>query len=266
MPFAVLGFFLAVKEYSYDFDYKIFIYVIICMVLARNAAMAFNRYIDRKIDEANPRTADREIPAGKISPTMSMVFVIINSLLFILTTYFINNLCFILSPIALFIILFYSYTKRFTSLSHIVLGLGLAIAPTGAFIAVSEKFELSVMVLSAAVWFWTAGFDIIYALQDEEFDRKNNLYSIPAKFGHEKAIWISRTLHLLSILSLVFFAFLINENWLLWMGISLFSILIIAQHIIVNPNNSDKSGLVFLSLNGPASIIFAILTIASFYI
>ncbi len=267
MPFAVLGFFLAIKVYAYDFDYRILIYILICMILARNAAMAFNRYTDRYIDKANPRTANREIPAGKVSPKLALVFVLVNSLLFIITTYFINELCFLLSPITIFIVLFYSYTKRFTSFSHFVLGLALAVAPTGAFIAVSEKFEVSVLILSAAVWLWVAGFDIIYALQDEEFDKKNKLYSIPAKYGTEKSVWIARALHLISVMLIILFAFSINgNNWILWTGVSVFTILIGLQHIMVSPKNGKNAGFVFATLNGPASLVFALMTIISFYL
>ena len=166
------------------------------MIFARNSAMAFNRYLDRDIDKKNPRTASREIPADKISPKKALIFTIANSILFILCTTLINKTALFLSPIAIAVILFYSYTKRFTFFAHLFLGLGLAIVPAGAFIPVSETLTLPIIVLSAIVFLWSAGFDIIYSLQDEEFDRENKLFSIPAKFGRKKALWISIFLHL----------------------------------------------------------------------
>lgn len=155
------------------------------MVFARNAAMAFNRYLDRDIDAKNPRTVMRDIPSGKISARATLIFVIVNCVLFIATTYLINPLCFYLSPIAIFVVLFYSYTKRFTALCHLVLGLGLGLAPIGAYIAVTGQFNIVPVLYSLAVLFWVSGFDIIYALQDEDFDRSEKLHSIPSALGRK---------------------------------------------------------------------------------
>ena len=178
LPFALIGFFIAIGVHGYDFKWTTFIYVILCMVFARSAAMAFNRYVDRKIDKANERTANvREIPNGTIKPTSALVFVIINCVLFIATTYFINPLCFYLSPIALLVVLGYSYTKRFTALCHLVLGIGLGLAPIGAYLAVTGAFDWLPLYFSFAVLFWVSGFDIIYALQDESFDKQQQLHS-----------------------------------------------------------------------------------------
>ena len=165
LPFALIGFFIAIGLHGHDFKWTTFVYVILCMVFARSAAMAFNRYVDRKIDKANERTANvREIPNGTIKPTSALVFVIINCVLFIATTYFINPLCFYLSPIALLVVLGYSYTKRFTALCHLVLGIGLGLAPIGAYLAVTGVFDWLPLYFSFAVLFWVSGFDIIYAL------------------------------------------------------------------------------------------------------
>ena len=193
------------------------ILVLLCMVFARSAAMAFNRWLDAEFDSVNPRTAVREIPAGIISKKNAMIFVIFNCVLFIITTYFINALCLVLSPVALFVILFYSYTKRFTPLCHLVLGLGLSLAPIGAYIAVTGKFAIVPVLFSLAVLFWVSGFDIIYALQDEEFDRINNLRSIPSLLGIKKALYISEYFHFLSLASL-FVAGIVGTFYLVLLG------------------------------------------------
>ncbi|MGQ0827636.1 MAG: UbiA-like polyprenyltransferase, partial [Bacteroidota bacterium] len=177
LPFAVIGYFLAIHFTEAVFNLRLFILVILCMVFARSAAMAFNRFVDREFDQLNERTAIREIPAGIIKPGNALLFVIANCILFIVTTYFINRLCFYLSPIALAVILGYSLTKRFTALCHLILGIGLALAPIGAYLAVAGKFDWLPLFFSFAVLFWVSGFDIIYALQDEEFDRSKNLKS-----------------------------------------------------------------------------------------
>src|SRR5687768_2331181 len=204
MPFAMIGFFLGVMN-SVAFNVEadminmsvglidfgiLLILVIGCMVFARSAAMAFNRYLDRSFDARNPRTAIREIPAGIIRANSVLLFTIINCILFIACTFFINRICFYLSPVALAVVLGYSYTKRFTPLCHLILGLGLSLAPIGAYLAVTGRFDLLPILFSLAVIFWVSGFDIIYALQDEEFDRKEKLYSIPAFVGKSKALLI----------------------------------------------------------------------------
>ena len=192
MPFALIGFFYGLKMVDYELSrpwWLLFILVVLCMVFARSAAMAFNRWLDAEYDAKNPRTSIREIPGGIISKKNAMLFVIFNCIAFIICTFFINMLCFFLAPIALFVILFYSYTKRFTVLCHLVLGLGLSLAPIGAYIAVTGKFAIVPILFSFAVLFWVSGFDIIYALQDEEFDKENNLYSIPSFIGTKKALF-----------------------------------------------------------------------------
>jgi 4-hydroxybenzoate polyprenyltransferase len=255
MPFALIGFFLAAK--SYEFEWITLFYVVFCMVFARSAAMAFNRYIDRDIDTANKRTAEiREIPRGVITAQNALIFVIINSLLFIATTYLINMLCFALSPIALIIILGYSYTKRFTALCHLILGLGLALAPIGAYLAVSSKFDVIPILFSVAVLFWVSGFDVIYSLQDEQFDKSQKLHSIPVLMGKKNALQLSNFLHLMSVIVLTIAGTLGQFGKWYWIGFVIFSALLIYQHTLVKNNDLSKVDLAFFTTNGIASVIF----------
>ena len=261
MPFAFIGFFLATK--SYEFEWITLVYVIFCMVFARSAAMAFNRYIDREIDTANPRTAKaREIPNGSIKANSALLFVVINSLLFIATTYLINPLCLALSPIALLVVLGYSYTKRFTSLCHLILGLGLALAPIGAYLAVSGEFNIIPLFFSAAVLFWVSGFDIIYSLQDEEFDKTHELHSIPVLLGKKNALMLSNILHLLTFSALSIAGSLGDFSLYYWIGFSIFSALVVYQHTLVKENDLSKVNLAFFTTNGIASLIFGAFVIA----
>ncbi|MGN6400146.1 MAG: UbiA-like polyprenyltransferase [Flavisolibacter sp.] len=293
MPFALIGFFLAVKSFTYDlaeqkllfwvfpnveisstgmvtvvpYQYFIikFILVILCMVFARSAAMAFNRYLDRKWDALNPRTAIREIPKGIITPKNALVFTIINCILFIATTFLINRICFFLSPVALAVVLGYSYTKRFTPLCHLILGLGLSLAPIGAYLAVTGVFHWLPILFSLAVLFWVSGFDIIYALQDIAFDQSQKLFSIPAWLGKEKALRVSEFLHLLSAIAVVAAGTLGNFGWLNWIGVLVFGGCLIYQHSIVKPNDLRRVNIAFMTTNGIASVVFAIFVIADLF-
>jgi len=263
LPFALIGFFLASSQFG--FDWGNLVLVLMCMVFARSAAMAFNRYIDRDIDLKNPRTAQvREIPKGVISPKAALLFVISASLGFILTTYFINTLCFYLSPIALIVVLGYSYTKRFTSLCHLVLGLGLALAPLGAYLAVSGEFALSPILFSVAVLFWVSGFDIIYALQDDTFDKENKLNSIPVFLGRKKALNLSKFFHIITFLSLAYAGVLLEIHLLYWIGFALFSALLIYQHTIISEKDLSRVNLAFFTTNGIASVVFGVFVILDF--
>jgi len=267
MPFAILGFFLGIKlNPSIPFDYMILIYIVLAMVFARNAAMGFNRYLDRNIDKINPRTAQREVAAGVISSKSALMFVIINSLLFILVSGLINMLTLFLSPVALLVVLGYSYTKRFTPLCHLVLGLGLALAPIGAYISVTGVFNNIIPILfSFVVLFWTAGFDIIYALQDESFDKSNDLYSIPSLLGKERALIVSRLLHFIAAILVMVNGYLLGGEFWYWMAAGIFIGLLYSQHRIVKPNDLSKVNMAFFTMNGEASIIFASLVIISLY-
>ncbi len=272
MPFAIIGFFLALKTTQKDLlsteNIQLLILVVLDMVFARNAAMGFNRWLDKDIDKKNPRTAVREIPAGKIKSKNALWFVIINSFLFLLTTYFMNRLVFLLAPIALAVVLGYSYTKRFTSLCHFILGLGLSLAPLGAYLAVTGKFAFVPVLFSLSVLFWTAGFDIIYALQDEEFDKKNNLKSIPSLIGKKNALRLSVFIHVLCFIFIIWAGFsgmYFNEVWYR-IGLVFFGLSLSYQHIIVKPNDLSKVNLAFFTTNGIAGIVFAIFTLLSLYL
>jgi 4-hydroxybenzoate polyprenyltransferase len=266
MPFALIGFFIAVQFTSATFEWHLLVKVVLCMVFARNAAMAFNRYIDRNIDEKNPRTAIREIPAGIINANAALWFVILNSSAFVITTYFINPLCWALSPVALAVVLGYSITKRFTALCHLILGLGLSLAPIGAYLAVVGEFALLPLLFSFAVLFWVGGFDIIYALQDEEFDRENGLFSIPVWLGKTKALNLSNVLHAITA-GLLFVAGRTGDfGWLYWIGYSIFLGLLIYQHTLVKPNDLSRVNLAFFTTNGVASVTFASFVIADLFL
>ncbi|MDF2191760.1 UbiA-like polyprenyltransferase [Paraflavitalea sp. CAU 1676] len=283
MPFALIGFVLGAREPLIGWiieltrDYipsswsgieqpkpmwQTLILVVLCMVFARSAAMAFNRYLDREFDAKNPRTAIREIPAGILKADRVLMFTIVNCLLFVIICWFINRICFYLSPVALFVVLFYSYTKRFTPLCHLVLGVGLSLAPIGAFLAVTGHFELLPILFSFAVVFWVSGFDIIYALQDEEFDRSNKLHSIPAWLGKVRALRVSEGLHVLSAACVITAGFVGHFHWLYWTGIAVFVGMLIYQHAIVKPNDLRRVNLAFMTANGIASVVFAVFVIA----
>jgi 4-hydroxybenzoate polyprenyltransferase len=283
MPFAMIGFFLAVKLFrasaSGSIDYQqafqqdasrplwlLFLLVLCCMILARSAAMAFNRYLDRHFDARNPRTALREIPAGIISADRALYFTLLSSIGFIICSYYINPLCFFLSPVALAVILGYSYTKRFTALCHLVLGLGLSLAPIGAYLAVTGRFNLVPILFSFSVIFWVSGFDIIYALQDEDFDRQQGLHSIPASLGKERALNVSSLLHVASTACVIAAGYLGGFGWLYACGLVVFAGMLIYQHSIVKPNDLSRVNLAFMTANGIASVVFAIFTIADMFL
>lgn len=292
MPFALIGFVLglsyfqknnlannqdylsninllfSVKHTSWDvtFVIQVFVLVVFCMITARSAAMAFNRYLDRSFDAKNPRTAIREIPSGIITAKNALIFTIACCILFIASTYFINTMVLCLSPVALFVILFYSYTKRFTALCHLVLGIGLSLAPIGAYLAVTAKFNLLPVLFSLIVLFWVSGFDIIYALQDEVFDKENKLHSIPAMLGMTKALNVSRLLHIICATLIFctgfFFHFHIQYN----IGAAVFVTMLYYQHSIVKPNDLSRVNIAFMTANGIASIVFAVFVIADLLI
>lgn len=266
MPFALIGYFLAAQQDGYGFNSLLLVYVILCMIFARNAAMAFNRYIDRESDALNQRTRMREIPIGAISPRSSLIFILINSLFFILTTYFINPLCFYLSPVALGVILGYSYTKKFTWLCHFILGIGLALAPLGAYLAVSGKFALMPMLFSFLVITWVSGFDILYSLQDETFDRNENLKSIPVAAGTKNALLFSLIIHLSSIFFITLIGITGKFGVFYTLGAIMFSALLLYQHLVLKQNDLSRINLAFFTLNGIASLLFGFFTIVSFYI
>lgn len=268
MPFALIGFFLGLRAMHFETLkpwWELLILVLLCMVFARSAAMAFNRWLDAGFDAINPRTAIREIPAGIISKRNALIFVVISCFAFLATTYFINAVCLVLAPVALFVILFYSFTKRFTSLCHLVLGLGLSLAPIGAYIAVTGKFALVPVLFSLAVICWVSGFDIIYALQDEEFDKAYNLRSIPTWLGIKKALHVSEYLHFLSFASIFAAGILGNFSWFYWIGTAIFAYFLIYQHTLVKPKELSKVNRAFFTSNGIASVVFSVFVIIDIF-
>ncbi len=266
MPFALIGFVLGVIRAGEGYTLSLILtklaWVIGCMVFARSAAMAFNRYLDRHFDAKNPRTAIREIPAGLLKAESVLFFTISSSVLFMVFAWLINPLCFYLSPVALLVVLGYSYTKRFTALCHLVLGLGLSLAPIGAYLAVTGAFHWLPILFSLTVIGWVGGFDIIYALQDEEFDRNNNLNSIPAALGKRKALRVSELLHVLAAAFVILAGYFGAFGWLYWIGVAVFIGMLIYQHSIVKPDDLRRVNLAFMTANGIASVVFAVFVIA----
>ncbi len=261
MPFAIVGVVLAYRDYPSAFSLEKFLLIILCMVFARTSAMAFNRYLDRNIDALNPRTRSREIPSGKINSRNAMILTLVSIVLFLTCTYRLNILCFYLSPAALLVILGYSYTKRFTYLCHVFLGLGLSLAPIGAYIAITNHFSLSILLIALSVLFWVSGFDIIYAIQDEEFDKKNSLYSIPAFVGRVNSIYLSRLLHTLSVFILTFNYILFDYHLSYLIGLICFTALLLYEHLLVTPKDISKINFAFGILNSWAGVIFGFFVI-----
>jgi len=283
MPFALIGFFLGLFSFRHllgeDGEFVstvyhvdnirgfvvLFVLVVLCMVFARSAAMAFNRYLDRSFDAMNPRTAIREIPKGIISANSALRFVIFSCIAFVVCTWFINPLCFALSPVALLVVLGYSYTKRFTAFCHIILGIGLSLAPIGAYLAVTGHFAVLPVLFSLAVVFWVSGFDIIYALQDEAFDKSQQLHSIPAALGKQKALNVSELLHLLSAACIIAAGVYGQFHMLYWIGVGVFAGMLVYQHSVVKPEDLRRVNLAFMTANGIASVVFAVFVIADLF-
>lgn len=266
LPFAFTSYVYALTSTNTPFEWLLLIKIILCMVLARNAAMGFNRWTDREIDADNPRTQDREIPAGKISPKAALIFVVVNSVSFVLAALWINQLAFWLSPAALFIIMSYSYTKRFTAWSHIVLGVSLAIAPIGASIAVTGHISFFSMLLAATVATWTSGFDILYSMQDIDFDKAHSLHSVPARFSPKASKTISILLHLIAVYSIIMTGIVFRLNTLYWIGTGIFILVLIVEQIAYVPSRVEKVGTTFGLINGLASIPYAAFAIADLLI
>lgn len=273
MPFALLAFVYAVKsspeliaDNGVEWWVWLLVKVVLCMVLARNVAMGFNRWADRFIDAENPRTAMREIPAGKISSREAVWFIVINAVLFIIASATINPLCGWLSPVALTVVMFYSYCKRFTSLAHIVLGVSLGIAPVGATIAVCGEITAESLVLALGVMCWSAGFDIIYALQDAAFDRERGLCSIPSRFSAFTSLVISALLHVVSLCAIVVYTLYQPQSWLAWLGCAMFAVILLMEHILVTPTRQRNIGIAFGTLNALASVAYGVALILNLLI
>jgi 4-hydroxybenzoate polyprenyltransferase len=266
LPFAFLAFFMGWRASGTSLDWGLFGLILLCMIFARTAAMAFNRYVDRHLDSKNIRTRIREIPSGVIQPRSALILVVMSSLAFVITTYWINPLCFYLSPVALLVILGYSYTKRFTWLCHFILGLGLGLAPVGAYIAVTGAFDLLPVLYGFMVLFWVSGFDILYALQDEEFDRNNGLHSVPQQFGQRGAKSIAIAAHAVCTVLLFFItAYQAKQfptlGYLHWLAATGFTGLLIYQHYLVFRYDLAKIDRAFFETNGVASLCFGTMVI-----
>ncbi len=270
LPFALLGFFLGVLDHGV-LSFRKLLLVVLAMIFARSAAMAFNRWLDRKIDLRNPRTAIREIPAGTISSRAALGFVVLTSVCFLVTAWFLNPVCLALAPVALLVILGYSYTKRFTYLCHFVLGLGLALAPIGAYLAVTAQWALLPVLYGAVVLLWVSGFDIIYALQDEHFDRKEQLYSIPVRLGTRNALRLGRILHFICACILLYALDIQHGRYpefgpLTFGAGVIFLCLLTYQHTVVRPGDLSRVNLAFFTTNGIASLTFGAISILDIYV
>ena len=253
LPFALTSAVLAADGLP---ELRILLWILVAMVGARTSAMAFNRIADLEYDRLNARTASRALPAGILSLAEVWALTLISSGVFVLAAAMLNRLAFALSPVALLVILGYSYTKRFTTLSHLVLGLALGIAPVGAWIAVTGRIDLPPIILSAAVMFWTAGFDIIYALQDLEFDAKLGLFSIPNALGPGRGLLVSRLFHAFSIVLLAAFGILMGVGAAYYVGVALMAVLLVYEQHLVKPDDISKVNVAFFNVNGFVSIGF----------
>jgi 4-hydroxybenzoate polyprenyltransferase len=267
LPFALTGALLAYRENHLAprvFGEKL-LWIVIAMVGARSAAMAFNRILDARIDARNPRTRMRHIPAGILSIGFAWGFVIVSAVVFLVSARALNPLCLKLAPLALALVFFYSFTKRFTSFSHLVLGLSLGVAPAAAWIGVTGSLDPRILWLTAAVTFWTAGFDVIYSCQDYEFDRSAGLFSLPRQFGIAGALWIARLFHIVMIGCLMALAGSFQLGWLALAGIGAVVLLLLYEHSLVKANDLSRVNAAFFTVNGYVSVLFFLFWAADIY-
>jgi len=253
LPFALTGAMLAAHGWPTIHQ---LIWIIVCMVSARSAAMAFNRLADERIDAANPRTATRALPAGLLSRGFVMFFVVVSCAVFVLGAWQLNRLTLWLSPLALIIVLGYSYTKRFTSFSHLILGVALGIAPAAAWIAVTGALDLRILILTIAVTLWVGGFDILYACQDAEFDRTHGLFSIPRTFGVPRALFIARILHFQALVLLAAIVVVFSLGKIAIAGIGVVGVLLAYEHTLVNAKDLTKLNAAFFTMNGVIAVVY----------
>lgn len=258
LPFAFTGALLAADGLP---PWRTVLWIAAAMFGARSAAMGFNRWADRHIDAENPRTKTRALPMGLVTPLQVIIFTAASSALLLFAAYMLNPLSFYLSPVALAVVFFYSYTKRFTYLSHAFLGLAICLSPIGSWIAVTGKLEPPALVLGAAVLFWLLGFDVLYALQDMEFDRKAGLHSIPERFGIRRSLWISRASHAVTMAALLWLSMLLSLGWLYLTGVFIALCLIVYEHTLVKENDLSQLDLAFFNMNGYISVTVFLFTL-----
>lgn len=253
LPFALCGAMLAAGGMPSVHQLA---WIVVAMVAARSAAMAFNRWADASIDAANPRTSTRALPAGHLSPAFVVTFVVVSSLVFVLAASQLNRLSLELSPVALAVLLLYSYTKRLTRWSHLVLGFALGIAPSAAWIAVRGTLDPRILLLTAAVAFWVGGFDVLYACQDYDFDRQSGLHSVPRYFGIGPSLWIARIFHLIMVALLIALVMVFGMGKLAMVGVVAVVLLLLYEHSLVKPNDLSKLNAAFFTMNGVISVLF----------
>ncbi len=267
LPFAFTGALLAFRASRLsapEFGWKL-LWIVVAMVGARSAAMTFNRILDADIDSRNPRTRMRHLPAGILTLRFAWGFLAVSIVVFLVAARALNPLCLKLAPAALAVVFFYSFTKRFTTLSHLVLGLSLGIAPAAAWIAVTGSLDLRILWLTAAVTFWTAGFDIIYSCQDYEFDHSEGLFSLPRRLGMSPALWIARAFHVAMIACLVALALSFGLGWLSWLGIGAILSMLIYEHSLVKADDLSRVDAAFFTVNGYVSVLFFLFWAADIY-
>jgi 4-hydroxybenzoate polyprenyltransferase len=268
LPFALTGGLLAFREGGFPAEtiWGKLAWIVVAMVGARSAAMAFNRVVDAHIDARNPRTSMRHLPAGQLTEGFAWAFVAASSLVFLAAAWALNPLCFRLAPLALAIVFFYSFTKRFTSFSHLVLGFSLGIAPAAAWIAVRNSLDPRILWLTAAVTFWTAGFDVIYACQDYEFDRAAGLFSVPRRLGIAPALRIAQGMHVLMIVCLLALVYGLHLGALALAGVAAIAGLLVYEHSIVKPTDLSRVNAAFFTMNGYVSVLFLIFWAADIFL
>jgi 4-hydroxybenzoate polyprenyltransferase len=261
LPFALSGAVLATRDHG--FTWPQLAWIVLAMICARNAAMGFNRLADRQLDAKNPRTAGRELPTQTLSPAAVGIFTLLLLACFVFASFKLNRLCLLLSPLAIAIILGYSYTKRFTWASHLFLGLALAVAPVGGWIAITGTFSLTPWLLAAAVLCWVAGFDIIYSCQDADHDRQAGLYSIPARFGVSKALILARSAHVLALTAMAAVGVTAGLHPLYWGGFALIVLIFLWEHRLVRTHDLSRLGVAFFNMNGVISVLYLLVIITA---
>jgi 4-hydroxybenzoate polyprenyltransferase len=242
------------------------LWITVAMVGGRSGAMGMNRIADKKIDALNPRTESRELPRGIIRTWEAFLFTVAAFALLLFAAFMLNPLCFKIAPFFLFVLFTYSYTKRFTWLSHVVLGIALSLAPLGAWIAVTGTFDIEILPLCIAVMFWVAGFDVLYGLQDIDFDRTHSLYSIPSRFGIVASLWIARIFHFITVALLLGLASIFHLGWFYLVGIFIASVLLFYEHSLVKPHDLSKLNMAFFNMNGYISITIFVFTLMNYLI